>query len=95
MAVSVALVSALIGRLNSFGSNERLMVAFYDHRKAPANESVPMAALVAGGNLAHYTGDAAMPLHTTRDYDGRFGKNPSWTPDMFVEAIYKSLSPKT
>ncbi|MFO0796648.1 MAG: hypothetical protein U0804_04170 [Gemmataceae bacterium] len=50
---------------------ERLMVAFYDHRKAPASESVPMAALVAGGNLAHYTGDAAMPLHTTRDYDGR------------------------
>ena len=31
----------------------------------------------------------------TRDYDGRFGKNPSWTPDMFVEAIFKSLNPKT
>jgi glyoxylase-like metal-dependent hydrolase (beta-lactamase superfamily II) len=31
----------------------------------------------------------------TRDYDGRFGKSPSWTPDMFVEAIYKSLNPKT
>jgi cyclase len=31
----------------------------------------------------------------TRDYDGRFGKNPSWTPDMFVEAIYKSLNAKT
>lgn len=50
---------------------ERLMVAFYDHRKAPNSESVPMACLVAGGNLAHYTGDAAMPLHTTRDFDGR------------------------
>lgn len=50
---------------------ERLMVAFYDHRKAPAHESVPMACLVAGGNMAHYTGDAAMPLHTTRDFDGR------------------------
>lgn len=31
----------------------------------------------------------------TRDYDGRFGKSPSWTPDMFVEAIYHSLSGKT
>jgi cyclase len=31
----------------------------------------------------------------TRDYDGRFGKSPSWTPDMFVEAIYRSLNPKT
>ncbi len=27
----------------------------------------------------------------TRDYDGRFGKNPQWTPAMFVEAIYKTL----
>ena len=34
-------------------------------------------------------------LRLTRDYDGRFGKNPSWTPDMFVESIYRSLNPKT
>lgn len=52
-------------------SYEKLTVAFYDHRKAPTNTSVPMKCLVYGGTLAHYTGDAAMPLHTTRDYDGR------------------------
>jgi cyclase len=34
-------------------------------------------------------------LRITRDYDGRFGKSPSWTPDMFVEAIFKTLSHKT
>ena len=34
-------------------------------------------------------------LKLTKDYDGRFGKNTSWTPDMFVEAIYKSLTQKT
>jgi cyclase len=28
----------------------------------------------------------------TEDWDGRFGQNPAWTPDMFVEAIYKGLS---
>ena len=28
----------------------------------------------------------------TREYDGFYGNNPNWTPDMFVEAIYKSLS---
>jgi len=28
----------------------------------------------------------------TREYDGLYGKNPGWTPDMFVESIYKSLS---
>ena len=27
----------------------------------------------------------------TEDWDPRFGTNPSWTPDMFVEAVYKSL----
>ena len=30
----------------------------------------------------------------TRDYDGRFGRNPSWTPTQFIEAIYRSLDPK-
>jgi cyclase len=30
----------------------------------------------------------------TEDWDGRFGKNPNWTPDMFVEAIYRGLSGK-
>lgn len=28
----------------------------------------------------------------TEDWDGGYGKNPNWTPDMFVEAIYKGLS---
>ncbi|WP_439621446.1 hypothetical protein [Gemmata sp.] len=50
---------------------EKLAVGFYDYRKSPENAAVPMKCLVHGGTLAHYTGDAAMPLHTTRDYDGR------------------------
>ena len=28
----------------------------------------------------------------TQEYDGLYGKNPTWTPDMFVESIYRSLS---
>jgi cyclase len=28
----------------------------------------------------------------TEDWDGRLGQDKSWTPDMFVEAIYKGLS---
>jgi len=28
--------------------------------------------------------------HVTRDYDPRWARNPQWTPDMFVEAIYKT-----
>lgn len=50
---------------------EKLSVAFHDYRKSPTNAAIPMKCLVYGGILAHYTGDAAMPLHTTRDYDGR------------------------
>jgi len=35
--------------------------------------------------------DQIKAARPTRDYDGRFGKNPQWTPAMFVEAIYKTL----
>jgi glyoxylase-like metal-dependent hydrolase (beta-lactamase superfamily II) len=28
----------------------------------------------------------------SEDWDGRFGTDPSWTPDMFIEAIYRSLT---
>lgn len=52
---------------------ERLMLAFYDYRHEPGNPAVAMKAIVYGGNLAHYTTDISMPLHTTRDYDGRRG----------------------
>ncbi len=34
---------------------------------------------------------AAKPSYTY-EYDLRFGKNPAWTPDQFVEAIYKTLT---
>jgi cyclase len=30
----------------------------------------------------------------SEDWDGRFGTDPTWTPDMFAEAIYKSLTKK-
>ncbi len=34
---------------------------------------------------------AAKPSYTY-EYEPRFGKNPAWTPDMFIEAVYKNLS---
>jgi glyoxylase-like metal-dependent hydrolase (beta-lactamase superfamily II) len=39
--------------------------------------------------------DQIKAARLTKDYDPRFGKNPSWTPAMFIEAIYGSLGPKT
>ena len=50
---------------------EKLVVGFFDHRKDGTNPAIPMKCLVHGGTMAHYTTDASMPLHTTRDYDGR------------------------
>lgn len=52
---------------------ERLCCAFYDYRADPNNETARMKALVYAGALAHFTGDAVMPLHTTRDYNGKKG----------------------
>lgn len=34
---------------------------------------------------------AAKPSYTY-EYEPRFGTNPAWTPEMFIEAIYKNLS---
>jgi hypothetical protein len=34
-------------------------------------QAIEMKCIVYAGILAHYAGDAAMPLHTTVDYDGR------------------------
>jgi hypothetical protein len=54
---------------------DRLTVAFYDYRQDPQNEAIRMKCIVYAGVLSHYTGDCAMPLHTTRDYDGRKGSD--------------------
>jgi hypothetical protein len=36
---------------------------------------------------------AAKPSHTY-EYEPRFNRNPAWTPEMFVEAIYRNLGGK-
>jgi hypothetical protein len=50
---------------------DRLSCAFYDYRADPDNKAAQAKCLVYAGNLAHFTGDCSMPLHTTRNYDGR------------------------
>jgi hypothetical protein len=50
---------------------DRLSCAFYDLRQDPDNAAIRAKCLVYAGILAHLGGDCAMPLHTTRDYDGR------------------------
>jgi hypothetical protein len=50
---------------------DRLSCAFYDYRADKDSPAIRARCLVYAGVLAHYTSDCAMPLHTTRDYDGR------------------------
>jgi len=52
---------------------DRLSCAFYDLRAAPKDPAIQAKCLVHAGTLAHLTGDCVMPLHTTRNYDGRPG----------------------
>jgi hypothetical protein len=52
---------------------ERLLLALGDARHDKDNPGIPMKCIVYAGNMAHYTTDCSMPLHTTRDYDGRRG----------------------
>ena len=40
---------------------------------------------------ANMTLEQVKAAKPTEDWDPRFGTNAAWTPDMFVEAVYKSL----
>jgi hypothetical protein len=87
---------------------DRLTCAFADWRADPENEAARMKCVVYAGILAHFTGDLAMPLHTTRDYDGKKGVDGAWIQkgihariDAFPEKhglgseeISRSLEPK-
>ena len=52
---------------------DRLSCAFKDYRDDPKNPAIQAKCIVYAGVLSHYTGDAAMPLHTTKNYDGKKG----------------------
>ena len=52
-------------------SHDRLACAFQDYRATPDDPIVRAKCLIQAGILAHYTGDCSMPLHTTKDYDGK------------------------
>jgi hypothetical protein len=54
---------------------DRLSVAFYDYRHDKVNPAIKAKCLVYAGVLSHLTGDCVMPLHTTRNYDGKREKD--------------------
>jgi hypothetical protein len=60
---------------------QRLKAALREYRQLSADHketrSVEQVAIFYAGWLGHYVGDAAQPLHTTVDYNGWVGPNPS------------------
>lgn len=72
---------------------ERLTTTFAEHRKWPGNPHVRAKALVYAGVLAHYTGDACMPLHTTVHFDGR-ARADGTSPRSGIHARVDSLIEK-
>ena len=64
-------------------------VAYYRDMMTILRDRV--AALRAKG----MTLDQIKAARPTRDYDGRWGKNPAWTPNQLVEAIFRTLPPRT
>ncbi|MCY3019400.1 MAG: hypothetical protein NTW87_10300 [Planctomycetota bacterium] len=50
---------------------ERLLLAFRDYRTRPDSKAVRERIVVYAGILAHYCQDATMPLHMTKEYDGK------------------------
>ena len=65
---------------------ERLACAFYDLRAEPDNPAIRAKCLVYAGALSHFTGDVAMPLHVTHNYDGR--------PDAAGKFVQKGIHAK-
>ena len=55
---------------------QRLAYALAEHRQHPESEIIRQKSLFYAGLLAHYAGDASMPLHTSVHWDGRAERRP-------------------
>lgn len=74
---------------------QKLALTFAEHRRWPQDEAIRWKALVYAGQLAHYAGDLAQPLHTTVHYDGRRqadGRSPRTGIHFLVDALFTTIS---
>jgi hypothetical protein len=76
---------------------QRLTMTFAEARRYPKNPYIRTKALVIAGVLAHYGGDACMPLHVTNDHDGRAkadGSSPFTGIHLRVDSLIERLDMK-
>jgi hypothetical protein len=64
------------GKLQSAFSTVRILEKVNDPARAPQLEMARENAKVVMGIMAHYVGDCAQPLHTTKHHHGWVGDNP-------------------
>ncbi len=73
---------------------DRLVIAFAEHRRWPADPLIRTKALLWAGQLAHYAADLCQPLHTTIHHDGRLrqdGSSPGSGIHQNVDALLESV----
>lgn len=76
---------------------QRLMVAFAQVRRRPADEHLQAKAMLLASQLAHYSADLCQPLHTTIHHDGRALENldsPHTGIHQQVDALIERLRPQ-
>jgi len=73
---------------------EQLALAFAEHRRWPADETIRSKCLLQAGWLAHFAGDLTQPLHTTVHHDGRTlpnGEPPYTGIHRKVDSLFERL----
>jgi hypothetical protein len=73
----------------------RLKAAFREYRQLSASHqptaAVQQAIIFYAGWLGHYVGDASQPLHTTMQYNGWIGPNPSdYTTQKGIHSLFET-----
>ena len=74
---------------------QRLTMDFAEARRFPENRFIQTKTLVTAGILAHYAGDATMPLHVTVHHDGRVdanGKSPKSGIHLKVDSLIEKVA---
>jgi hypothetical protein len=73
---------------------QRLAVAFAEHRRWPDDPWIREKIVLYAGYLAHYAGDLGQPLHTSVHHDGRAladGSSPRTGIHQLVDGLFERL----
>ncbi len=76
---------------------QKLTVAFAEHRRWPDDPFIRSKCLIYAGILGHYSGDLSQPLHCTIHHNGRVtatNKNPHGTIHAKVDDLLYRLTPQ-